>query len=108
MAIQTGSLLERPHSGQLVGESGSCSVIRGLRLLVAVMGFARVATAGTVWSDTDVSIGSPIREDDDAYEIVFALPSPEIRIAGDSTSYGIAQLGDTTRAPRELLRPFGD
>ncbi len=82
-------------------------MIRGLRLLVAVLSFARVAVANTVWIDTDVSIGSPFREVDDAYALVLALHSPEIHIAGVSTSYGNAPLGHTTRAARELIRQFG-
>ena len=81
--------------------------MRGLRLLGAVLGLARLAAAGTVWIDTDVSIGSPIREVDDGYALVIALHSPEIRIAGVSTSYGNAPLGHTTRAARELIRQFG-
>jgi pyrimidine-specific ribonucleoside hydrolase len=76
-------------------------------LLVTVIGCARLAAAGTVWIDTDVSIGSPIREVDDAYALVLALHSPEIRIAGISTSYGNAPLGHTTHAARELIREFG-
>lgn len=81
--------------------------MRALRLLGAVFGLARVVSANTVWVDTDVSIGSPIREVDDAYALVLALHSPEIRIAGVSTSYGNAPLGHTTRAARELIRQFG-
>jgi inosine-uridine nucleoside N-ribohydrolase len=81
--------------------------MRRLALLGAVLGFARVAAAGTVWIDTDVSIGSPIREVDDAYALVVAFHSPEIRIAGISTSYGNAPLGHTTRAARELVLRFG-
>jgi inosine-uridine nucleoside N-ribohydrolase len=76
-------------------------------LLGAVLGFVRVVSASTVWIDTDVSIGSPIREVDDAYALVLALHSPEIRIAGISTSYGNAPLSHTTRAARELIREFG-
>jgi inosine-uridine nucleoside N-ribohydrolase len=81
--------------------------MRSLAWLGAVLGCARLAAAGTVWIDTDVSIGSPIREVDDAYALVLALHSPEIRIAGVSTSYGNAPLGQTTRAARELIRQFG-
>jgi inosine-uridine nucleoside N-ribohydrolase len=81
--------------------------MRALSLLGAVLAFVRVVSAGTVWIDTDVSIGSPIREVDDAYALVLALHSPEIRIAGVSTSYGNAPLGHTTRAARELIREFG-
>src|SRR5881394_171450 len=81
--------------------------MRRLALFGAVLGFVRVAAAGTVWIDTDVSIGSPIREVDDAYALVLALHSPELRIAGVSTSYGNAPLGHTTLAARELVQRFG-
>jgi pyrimidine-specific ribonucleoside hydrolase len=82
--------------------------MRRLTLLALALGLTRLVDAGTVWIDTDVSIGSPIREVDDAYALVLALHSPEIRIAGVSTSYGNAPLGHTTRAARELIRQFGD
>ena len=76
--------------------------------LGALVGMARVAAAATaVWIDTDVSIGSPIREVDDAYALLLACRSPEIRIAGISTSYGNASLAHTTRAARELVPHFG-
>ncbi len=66
------------------------------------------AEAERVWIDTDLSIGSPIREVDDAYALVLALHSPEIQIAGLSTSYGNAPLGQTTRATLDLVQRFGD
>ena len=81
--------------------------MRRLTLLALALGLTRFVDAGTVWIDTDVSIGSPIREVDDAYALVLALHSPEIRIAGLSTSYGNAPLGQTTRAARELIGQFG-
>jgi pyrimidine-specific ribonucleoside hydrolase len=81
--------------------------MRRLTLLALALGLTRFVDAGTIWIDTDVSIGSPIREVDDAYALVLALHSPEIRIAGVSTSYGNAPLGHTTRAARELIRQFG-
>jgi pyrimidine-specific ribonucleoside hydrolase len=81
--------------------------MRKLTLLVLSLGLARLVDAETVWIDTDISIGSPIREVDDAYALVLALHSPEIRLAGISTSYGNAPLGHTTRAARELIRKFG-
>ena len=65
------------------------------------------AQAETVWIDTDVSIGSPIREVDDAFALVLAFHSPEIRIAGVSTTYGNAPLGHTTRAARDLVQRCG-
>jgi len=81
--------------------------MRKLTLLVLALGLARLVDAGTVWIDTDVSIGSPFREVDDAYALVLALHSPEIRIAGVSTSYGNAPLGHTKRVAREMIRQFG-
>src|SRR5438270_8004854 len=81
--------------------------MRKLTLFVVLFGFGRLADAGTVWIDTDVSIGSPIREVDDAYALVLALHSPEVRIAGVSTTYGNAALADTTRIAHEMVRRFG-
>jgi pyrimidine-specific ribonucleoside hydrolase len=63
--------------------------------------------ATAVWIDSDVSIGSPIREVDDGYALVLALHSPEIRIAGLSTTYGNAPLGHTTYVARDIVRRFG-
>jgi inosine-uridine nucleoside N-ribohydrolase len=80
--------------------------MRRLALLGAVLGCARLAVAGTVWIDTDVSIGSPFREVDDAYALVLAFHSPEIRLAGISTTYGNAPVGHSTRAAEELVREF--
>src|ERR1700682_5283632 len=81
--------------------------MRKLAVIVAIICAAHVATARTVWIDTDVSIGSPIREVDDAYALVLAFHSPEVRIAGVSTTYGNAPLVDTTRIARDLVRRFG-
>src|SRR5256885_16946693 len=78
-----------------------------LLALALALGLTHFVDAGTIWIDTDVSIGSPIREVDDAYALVLAFHSTEIRIAGISTSYGNAPLGHTTRAARELIRHFG-
>jgi inosine-uridine nucleoside N-ribohydrolase len=82
--------------------------MRALSLLGAIFGFVRVLSGETVWIDTDVSIGSPIREVDDAYALVLAFHSPEIRIAGVSTTYGNAPLGHTTHAAREIVGLFGN
>lgn len=81
--------------------------MRKLCVIAAILCLAHGARAATVWIDTDISIGSPIREVDDAYALVFALHSPEIRIAGLSTTYGNAPLGHTTRAARDLVGRFG-
>ncbi len=76
-------------------------------LFLSLICLAHYAQAGTLWIDTDVSIGSPIREVDDAFALVLAFHSPEIRIAGLSTTYGNAPLGQTTRAARDLVERFG-
>lgn len=81
--------------------------MRKLTLTLFFVGVTRFVAAGTVWIDTDVSIGSPIREVDDAYALVLAFHSPEIRIVGISTTYGNAPLGHTTRVAQELVRDFG-
>jgi pyrimidine-specific ribonucleoside hydrolase len=81
--------------------------VRKLYVFAAVALFLRGAAAATVWIDTDVSIGSPIREVDDAYALVLALHSPEIQIAGLSTTYGNAPLGHTARVAEDIVRRFG-
>ena len=81
--------------------------MRKLCVLAAIICFAQEAIAGAVWIDTDVAIGSPIRDVDDAYAVVLALHSPEIRIAGLSTTYGNAPLGHTNRSAQNLLQKFG-
>jgi len=81
--------------------------MRKLTFLGAIFCAIHFATARTVWIDTDVSIGSPIREVDDGYALVLALHSPEIRIAGMSTTFGNASLGYTTKAAQDLVRRFG-
>ncbi|MFN2508791.1 MAG: nucleoside hydrolase [Chthoniobacterales bacterium] len=65
------------------------------------------ARGATVWIDTDPSIGTPWREVDDAFALVFAFHSPEVRIAGISTTYGNARLKRTTFVARDLVRRFG-
>ena len=81
--------------------------MRKLCQFVAAICFAHGALAGSVWIDSDVSIGSPIREVDDAYALVLAFHSPEITIAGVSTTYGNAPLGHTTHVARDIVRRFG-
>lgn len=81
--------------------------MRKLYVIALAACFAQRAAATTVWIDTDVSIGSPVREVDDAYALVLAFHSPEIRIAGLSTTYGNAPLGHTTHVAREIVRRFG-
>ena len=81
--------------------------MRKLYVFAVVACFAQRAMATVVWIDSDVSIGSPIREVDDAYALVLALHSPEIRIVGLSTTYGNAPLGHTTRVATDIVRKLG-
>lgn len=81
--------------------------MRKLYVIALVACFAQRALATAVWIDSDVSIGSPIREVDDAYALVLALHSPEIRMVGLSTTYGNAPLGHTTRVATDIVRRFG-
>jgi inosine-uridine nucleoside N-ribohydrolase len=81
--------------------------MRKLYLLAAIVSFAQGTLAAAVWIDSDVAIGSPIRDVDDAYALVLAFHSPELRIVGMSTTYGNAPLGHTNRAARTLVREFG-
>lgn len=64
------------------------------------------ASATTVWIDTDPSIGSPFREVDDGFALILAFHSPELEIAGLSTSYGNTSLRATTRIARDLVGRF--
>lgn len=61
----------------------------------------------SVWLDTDLSIGSPLREVDDAYALLLAFNSPELRVVGLSSTYGNAPLRSTTARTRDLLRRMG-
>lgn len=58
----------------------------------------------SVWIDTDLSIGSPLREVDDAYALLLAFNSPELRVVGLSSTYGNAPLRATTERTGDLLR----
>ena len=60
-----------------------------------------------VWIDTDPSLGLPLHEADDAFALIQAFHSPELRIRGVSTSYGNASLAATTRIGRGLVERFG-
>ena len=73
--------------------------------LLAAAGEARASAA--VWIDTDPSIGPPWREVDDAFALVLAFHSPELRIAGISTTYGNVGVRRATTVARDLVRRFG-
>ena len=76
-------------------------------LALFLAGTLSSAFARPVWIDTDVSIGSPLREVDDAFALVLAFHSPELRIAGISTSYGNAGRSDADRVALNMVRRFG-
>ena len=65
------------------------------------------ASVRRIWIDTDPAIGAPWREVDDAFALVLAFHSPEVRIVGISTTYGNAGLKRTTTVSRDLVRRFG-
>lgn len=79
--------------------------------VVAAFAFAFSAAAADaatrIWIDTDPSIGAPYREVDDAFALVLAFHSPEVEIAGISTTFGNAGVKRTTAVARELVRRFG-
>ena len=87
--------------------TGKLPGVRKLYVIALVACFAQKAMGTAVWIDSDVSIGSPIREVDDAFALVLAFHSPEIRIVGLSTTYGNAPLGHTTRVAKDIVRRFG-
>lgn len=79
-----------------------------LFILVLFLALGRSeAKATAVWIDTDVSIGSPFREVDDAFALVLAFRCSNLRIVGISSTYGNAPLRSTTAAARELVLKCG-
>jgi pyrimidine-specific ribonucleoside hydrolase len=82
--------------------------MRELCVCLAILCLAHDAGAERVWIDTDLSIGSPIREVDDAYALVLAFHSADIQIAGLSTTYGNAPLGRTNRVALDFVQRFGE
>lgn len=74
-----------------------------LFLLLATLSNAR---ATTVWIDTDVSIGSPFREVDDAFALLLAFRCSNLNIVGISTTYGNARLARTTVIARKAITEF--
>lgn len=64
-------------------------------------------SAEPIWIDTDISIGSPFREVDDAFALIAALHSPRCRIIGISTSYGNASRQFADRAASDVVGRFG-
>ncbi|MEP6821195.1 MAG: nucleoside hydrolase [Chthoniobacterales bacterium] len=79
-----------------------------LAVFLGALTLTCAATArNAVWIDTDPAIGAPWREVDDAFALILAFHSPELRIAGISTTYGNAPLRRTTEVARDLVRHFG-
>lgn len=82
---------------------------RWLAVVIAVACCVTASTSSavvTVWIDTDPAIGAPWRDADDAFALIHAFRSPNVRIAGISTSYGNAELDTTTRVARDLVKRF--
>ena len=73
-----------------------------------VLAAALQADARTpIWIDTDPAIDAPYREVDDAFALVLAFHSPDVQIAGISTTFGNAGVERTTTVARDLARRFG-
>ena len=86
----------RPCPSALIGIAAA--------LLTAFLNVRAAAAATDVWIDTDPAIGAPWRDVDDAFALVLAFRSPELRIAGISTTYGNAGVARTTAVARDLAR----
>ena len=67
----------------------------------------RLSAATAVWIDTDCAIGAPWREVDDGFALILAFHSPQLQIAGISTTYGNAGLSRTDAVTRSIVRRFG-
>ena len=78
-----------------------------LAAIALMLAGAPASGARGVWIDTDPAIGSPLRDVDDGFALVLAFHSPELRIAGISTTYGNASLRTTDRVARDLVERFG-
>ena len=74
-----------------------------LVFLLLFFSVAGLSAAETVWIDTDVAIGSPFRDVDDAFALLLAARSPNLTIAGVSATYGNASLRATTAAATLVL-----
>jgi inosine-uridine nucleoside N-ribohydrolase len=79
--------------------------LTAIALFIATASHAQARTV--VWIDTDPSIGAPWREVDDAFALLLAFQSPELEIAGISSTYGNAGVRRTTTVARDLTRRFG-
>jgi inosine-uridine nucleoside N-ribohydrolase len=103
-----GSCLDLASAGR-ISQGKSARFLRfNISLFLLFFGCALpCARATTVWLDTDASIGSPIREVDDAFALLLALRCSNLRIAGISTTYGNAPLRTTTAVTTDLLGRFG-
>lgn len=65
------------------------------------------ARADDVWIDSDCALGLPLRDVDDAFALVQALHSPEIRIRGISATFGNGPVEESVRAAQQIVERFG-
>jgi inosine-uridine nucleoside N-ribohydrolase len=56
-----------------------------------------------LWIDTDIALHSPFRDPDDAFALAAIAGSPEIYVAGVSTSFGNGPLPLVEKSARELV-----
>lgn len=78
--------------------------LRRSSLIVSFL-FASLTTlnAVVVWIDTDVCLGSPFRDKDDAFALLLACRSSNLRVAGISTTYGNASLDQATTSAEKFV-----
>lgn len=77
-----------------------------LLAILFLAGLEGAVAQQAIWIDTDPSIGPLWREVDDAYALIVAFHSPELRILGISTTYGNAGVPRTTKVARDLAARF--
>ena len=81
--------------------------MRAATFFLGLLCAGRLAGATAVWIDTDPAIGAPWREVDDGFALILAFHSPQLEIAGISTTYGNAGLSRTDAVARNIVRRFG-
>lgn len=75
--------------------------------IVCFLLLSQPVAAVDLWIDTDVTLASPFREPDDAFALLLALHSRDLRVVGISTTYGNGPLPLVQRSARDLIARFG-
>lgn len=75
--------------------------------LLSLLLVSHSVSATDIWIDSDVTLASPFREPDDAFALLLALHSRDLRVVGISTTYGNGALPLVQRSARDLIARFG-